>query len=125
MDPGLFRIDFGVLTEAIIAVIVLAFFVERALSLVFEHRVYINHLDKKGFKEPIAFGLSLVVCVGWRFDVIAVVLYGDAPTIAGYAITAAIIAGGSKGSIKLFHDLMNVRSTAAKELAVATNGGKK
>jgi hypothetical protein len=58
MDPSLFRIDWEVLAEAMAAIIVLSFFVERALSLIFEHRLYIEHLDEKGLKEPIAFGLS-------------------------------------------------------------------
>ena len=59
MDPVLFRVDFGVLTEILITIIVFAFFVERALSLVFEHRLYIKHLDKKGWKEPVGQGQSL------------------------------------------------------------------
>lgn len=33
MDPALFRVDFGLLTEILITIIVLAFFVERALIL--------------------------------------------------------------------------------------------
>lgn len=124
MDPALFRIDFAVLTEILITIIVLAFFVERALSLVFEHRYYVKHLGKKGWKEPVAFLLALVVCVGWKFDAIAVLLYGDSPTPVGYGITAAIVAGGSKASIKLFHDLMKVKSTAAKNGTPAGAGGK-
>lgn len=115
MDPALFRIDFAILTEILIAIIVLAFFVERALSLVFEHRLYIKRFDKKGLKEPIAFALALTLCLGWKFDALAVLLYGDSPSPVGYAITAAVIAGGSKGAIKLFHDLMKVKSNAAKE----------
>lgn len=39
MDPALFRIDWEVLAEVLATIIVLSFFVERALSIVFEHRL--------------------------------------------------------------------------------------
>ena len=32
----------------------LAFLIERALSIVFEHRLFVKLLEDKGFKEPIA-----------------------------------------------------------------------
>ena len=34
--------------------------------------------------------------------------------MAGHFITAAIVAGGSKASIKFFHDVMGVMSNAEK-----------
>lgn len=117
MDPALFRIDFEVVAEVLIGIIVLAFFVERALSLLFEHRRYVNRYGGKGYKAPIAFLVSLFVVWYWQFDALGVILRADTTSILGYIITAAIIAGGSKASIKLFHDLLKVRSTAAKELA--------
>ena len=115
MDPSLFRIDFGVLTEVLVTIIVLAFFVERALSIPFEHRLFMRYLDKKGWKEVIAFAVSFLVVSTWQFDALGIVLHADKSTPAGYAITAAVIAGGSKASIKLFQDLMNVKSSAARE----------
>lgn len=51
MDPNLFHLDYERLGEVLITVIVLAFFVERALALVFEHRLFIKHLDKRGRGE--------------------------------------------------------------------------
>jgi hypothetical protein len=42
----------------------------------------------------------------------------------GYLITAAIIAGGSKASLKLFQDLLKVKSTAEKERLAATGKAK-
>lgn len=102
------------LIEVLVAIIVLAFFVERALSVLFEHRLFVAHLGQKGFKEPIAFLVSFGIVQYWNFDALGVVLHADATTWWGYALTAAIIAGGSKASIKLFHDLMSVRSSAAK-----------
>lgn len=114
MDPSLFRIDWEVLAEVMAAIIVLSFFIERALSLVFEHRLYIKHLDKKGLKEPIAFVLSYAVVSGWQFDAMAVILKADETAWWGYLVTAAIVAGGSKASIKLFHDLLNVKSQSLR-----------
>jgi hypothetical protein len=38
MDPNLFHIDLERLFEVLMAIVVLSFFVERALSLLFGHR---------------------------------------------------------------------------------------
>jgi hypothetical protein len=119
MDPALFRIDFELLVEILIAIIVLAFFIERALSIVFEHRIFTTRLAEKGLKEPIAFLVSLGVVWYWQFDALGVVLHAEQTSLWGYLITAGIIAGGSKASIKLFHDLLKVRSTAERERLAA------
>ena len=112
MDPNLFHIDWPQLLEVLAAVVVLAFVVERVLSLIFEHRLYVDHLEAKGFKELIAFVVSLLVCIYWDFDIISVVLTSETTSIIGQIITAGVIAGGSKASMKLFHDVMNVKSIA-------------
>lgn len=121
MDPSLFRIDWEVLAEVLVAIIVLAFFIERALSLVFEHRLFVERLGQKGLKEPIAFLVSLGLVWYWSFDAIGVVLHADTTSWWGYMLTAAIVAGGSKASIKLFHDLLQVKSSAARQLALKTS----
>ena len=113
MDPALFRIDWEVLAEVLTTITVLAFFVERALSLVFEHRIFVAKLNEKGLKEPIAFIVSLVVVSYWGFDALGIIMHADKTTFWGYIITAAIIAGGSKASIKLFHDVLKTKSSAA------------
>jgi hypothetical protein len=112
MDPALFRIDWEILAEVLVTIIVLSFFVERTLSLVFEHRIFVEKLSNKGIKEPIAFAVSLIVVSYWKFDALGIVMNADKATVWGYLITAAIIAGGSKASIKLFQDVMNVKSSA-------------
>ncbi len=116
MDPALFRIDWEVLAELLMTITVLAFFIERALSLVFEHRLFVAKLDKKGVKEPIAFVISLIVVRYWKFDALGILMHADRASIWGYLITAGIVAGGSKASIKLFQDLMKVKSSAVAEL---------
>ena len=52
-DPSLFRMDWEVLAEVLAAIVVLSFFIERAL--LFEHRLFVKTLAQKSLKEPIAF----------------------------------------------------------------------
>lgn len=46
MDPTMFRIAREVLREILVTIVVLSFFIERALALVFEHRPFVDHLQK-------------------------------------------------------------------------------
>lgn len=124
MDPALFRIDWEVLTETLVTIIVLAFFVERALSLLFEHRVFVSRFDGKGIKEPISLLVSYGIVKYWNFDALSIILHGDKTSWIGYLVTAAVISGGSKASIKLFQDVLNVKSTALQAKASATGEGK-
>jgi hypothetical protein len=115
MDPNLFHVDFERVGEVLVAIIVLAFFLERGLALLFEHRWYIKRLDQKGFKEPIAFLVALLICVTWQFDAVSAVILTEKTYFLGYLVTAGIIAGGSKAAIKLFHDVMGVKSSALQQ----------
>jgi hypothetical protein len=112
MDPALFRIDWEVLAEVLTTITVLAFFVERALSLIFEHRFFVQRFNEKGIKEPIAFLISLAVVRYWNFDALGILMHADKTSWWGYLFTAAIVAGGSKASIKLFHDVLKTKSKA-------------
>jgi hypothetical protein len=125
MDPNLFRIDFERAFEVLIAIIVLAFFLERALALIFEHRLYMKKLHNKGFKAPIAFIVSYAVCSGWDFDAISVMLVAEKTTHLGHAITAGIIAGGSKAAIKLMQDVWKIRSETATQIRSEQQPGEK
>lgn len=52
MDPIQFRIDRDLLAEVLTTIIVLAFFIERALSIIVESKWFINtRLDDNGAKE--------------------------------------------------------------------------
>lgn len=112
MDPNLFRIDWEKLAEVLAAVVVLSFVVERALAIVFEHRYFLAHFSKLNIQEAIAFLVSFAICRHWDFDLVSVVLSAEKSSILGHVITAAVIAGGSKASIKLFQDVMGVKSSA-------------
>jgi len=115
MDPNLFHLDWDRLFEVLVTIIVLSFFLERALALVFEHRLFVRYFDKKGLKEPIAFVVALLVCRRWNFDAVSMTILAERTTLLGEVITAAVIAGGSKASIKLFHDTMDIKSMAYRE----------
>jgi hypothetical protein len=45
MDPNLFHIDFERLMEVLITIVILSFFVERALSLLFESKAFIYRTE--------------------------------------------------------------------------------
>ena len=112
MDPNLFHLDWERVSEVLAAIIVLSFVVERALALVFEHRLFVKYLDQSGLKEVIALGVSVGVCIGWHFDALSMIVLSDHTRRLGEVLTGGVIAGGSKASIKLFHDVLNIRSSA-------------
>jgi hypothetical protein len=112
MDPNLFFVDWERLFEVMVMIVVLSFFVERALSPLFESNFYINKFRGKSVKEVIAFALGALVCWHWDFDAFSILLTREKVTLLGAGLTGAIIAGGSKGSIKLFRDVFKFRSTA-------------
>ena len=155
MDPNLFYLDWERTFEALVGIIVLSFFIERTLSLVFESTWWIrqfedprigrplpNHQKPDGaseanvnndeneatisevqkplpaqrvpLKEALSFILALVICRVWDFDAVSIVLLSEHTQLVGIIITAGIIAGGSKGSIALFHNLLGIRSSADK-----------
>ena len=115
MAPDLFAVNWDTLGEALALVVVLSILVERALSVVFEHRYFINKFDESQVKEFIAFAVALGIVSYWGFDIISIIFMGEENTWIGLALTALIIAGGSKGSIKLFQDVMGVKSSARRE----------
>ncbi|HXH65962.1 MAG TPA: hypothetical protein VNI81_02095 [Candidatus Limnocylindrales bacterium] len=114
VDPNLFAIDWEQTGEVLVTIVVLAFFVERALALVFENQWYLEKLGASHVKELVAFLLSALVCVRWRIDALSVILHGDRMTFLGELLTAGVIAGGSKASLKLFRDVMGVENDQAK-----------
>jgi hypothetical protein len=147
MDPGSFHIDFERVMEALLTIVVLSLFVERALSVLFESRAFIyrtesgyiiskikaksgevkkdesgqvveevnNQTKKHGIKESISLIVSVAVCFVWEFDAISIIMQTkNEMTWYGMFITGAIIAGGSKGSMKLFNDVLGFKSSAEK-----------
>ncbi|MFQ5640193.1 MAG: hypothetical protein ACE5IR_19610 [bacterium] len=128
MDPNLFYIDWARLFEALSAIVVLAFLIERALSLLFESRFFINRAQGKNLKELIAFGTGVLVCWYWDFDAVSIIFLKENVTVYGAVITGAVVAGGSKASVKLFRDILGFKSTAEAarqaKIQVVAKGGK-
>jgi hypothetical protein len=125
MDPNLFHLDGERLFEVLVAIVVLSFFIERALSVLFQSRFFLNHWKNKSLKELIAFAVSAFACWYWDFDAVSMVFLKEKVTILGMIITGGIVAGGSKGSIKLFVDLMKFKSTAQQLKEVEDEAEKK
>jgi hypothetical protein len=48
------------------------------------------------------------------------IILTERTTPLGAALTGAIVAGGSKASIKLFHDVLNIRSSAHEQVYPTT-----
>jgi len=71
------------------------------------------------WKEGLAFLLAAAICFAFRFDAISIIFLTGSITTEGTIITAAVVAGGSKASIKLFHDVLGVKSRAVKEVTQA------
>jgi hypothetical protein len=126
MTVDLFHIDYARLAEVMITIVVLSFLLERALSVLFEHRWFILWAEgsveqpksRKGLKEIIATIASVAFCWWQDFDAISIILQSsDKPTFWGVAISGLIIAGGSKASVALFKDLLGFMSNAEKERA--------
>jgi hypothetical protein len=141
LTPYLFHIDYGRLLETLITIVVFSFFIERALAIVFESRIFIDWSEertetevirkdaagiektetiparpkKKSVRELISVIVSTGFCFWINFDAITLILQsGNKMTVGGTVLTGMIIAGGSKASIAFFHNLMGVMSSAEK-----------
>lgn len=112
MDPNFIHLDWERTFDAIMLVAVLAIVVERVLSVIFQNRIYIERVHTDGMKEVIALAASIAACVNWKLDAVGMILLTETTTIAGYIVTGALVAGGSKGSLKLFQDFFDLQSTA-------------
>jgi MFS-type transporter involved in bile tolerance (Atg22 family) len=124
MDPNLFHLDWERLFEVLITIVVLSFLTERALAVLFESRFFVGKLAEKSYKEPIAFVVCALVCVFWKFDALSTILLRERVTVYGAIITGAVIAGGSKASIKLFRDILGFMSSAEKERQLGLSAKK-
>lgn len=138
MDPNLFHLDWARVAEVLVAITVLALLLERALAVLFESKFFLQvvqgkrpetdaqELPKSGrahsgigtfpIKELIAFVVAAIVCVIWKFDAVSMIFLKEQTTVLGAVITGGIVAGGSKASVKLFRDVMGIKSTARRLL---------
>jgi hypothetical protein len=62
VDTTFFYMNWDLVSEVMMPIVVLAFILERALSLMFEHRAHIQKYSNKGLKEPIVLLVASAVC---------------------------------------------------------------
>lgn len=115
MDPLMFGMNGDVVAEVLGTIVLLSLLIERFLSPFFEWRLVLDKIKDRGYKEPIAFFVSLFISYSYEFDALAIIFSQEKNSMIGYLITAGIIAGGSKGSIKLFRDFLGWKSSAQKK----------
>ncbi len=115
MDPNLFHVDWERVFEVLVAIVILAFLLERALAVLFESKWFVDRLQGKNLKELIALVVGIAVCLFWDFDAVSMIFLKENVTVGGAVITGAIVAGGSKASIKLFRNLLGFMSDAEDE----------
>lgn len=115
MDPNLFHVDWERTFEAVGLIVILAFIVERALAVLFESRMFVCRYGSGPAKEVIATVVSIIICFAWKFDALSMIVLTEHTTPWGFVLTGMVIAGGSKGAVKLFHDLLNIKSSAVAE----------
>lgn len=84
-----------------------------------EYEKVLKQKKKRGIKEFITFVVAVIICILAKFDAVTIAFVSNETTggfgYLGYIITGAIIAGGSKGSIKLFKDWIGFMSRAEEQ----------
>ncbi len=119
------------LIQALFKLVVLAIVLERGLSFVFEIRLaplrgrkrlpgqpedpMIAEVFGATVKAVITYAAAFGLCFEFGFDVFGP-LFGvkpaDGPPLLDVFLTAAVVAGGSAGAIKLFQDVLGMSKTA-------------
>lgn len=126
LDPNLFVLKWDVAFEVLGALVLLSFILERALAVLFESRLFVglerrrNATGQGTYKPLIAFAVGALACIVWDFDAVSIILTREKISILGCLITGAVLAGGSKASVKLFHDVLGVYSSSVRKAREAT-----
>lgn len=124
MDPNLFHLDWERTFEVLAAIVLVSMLVERFLSVLFENRFLMPLFAGNGLKELISFAVAFAVCRYGNFDAISMILLRESVGVPGQVLTAGVIAGGSKASVKLFRDVLQFRSTAYQEYSDLRDKGR-
>ena len=150
MDPEMFQFNLEKAGLIFVALFFLSLIVERALALIFEswpfieftedgrvlvemkgidqesepdlYQKYVRRKKKKGLRELISFVVSVIICWLLHFDAVSLVFtHIGTTTIPGYILSGAVVAGGSKGMMKLFKDWLQISSLAEKRRQAILN----
>lgn len=100
-----------------VAVGILGIFVERGLAILFEYPLWIKYMDPRfsWLKEILCLFVCYKISMLLHFDAISLIGGHPDPHTLGIWITAATMAGGAKGSKKLFYDFLDIKSNAARQ----------
>src|SRR5690349_21617441 len=85
-NPLFFHLDYSLLAEVFGALLLLAFVLERGLSMLFDSDLYAK-LHNKGLKAPIAAVAAVMLCRQLHFDILAVVFHQDEASWVGAIVT--------------------------------------
>ena len=95
---------------ALMMLVILSLILERGLAVIFEWGGWREWLGKKKLRAPIALLTAYVICIWFDFDVLSILFAREngysGDFSLGPLITAAVIAGGSKGAILLFQGVL-------------------
>jgi len=112
--------DWETVVNELIKVVLLAFFIERALAVIFDMERVEPALERRDLKPVIAMTVSIALCYGLKINVIGAMAAVDAPLAGrlewlGFALTGLVVAGGSAGAVKLFQDVLGLRRSVRDE----------
>lgn len=103
---------------------ILAFMIERALAVVFEHRLWLNWIGRfRGLKEFVTILAAWKITSWAHFDALAL-LVGQPSVGRSRLVTALIVAGGSKGAVRLMQEYLDIRKPETRILAQKKAAGK-
>ena len=95
---------------ALTMLVILSLILERALAVIFEWGGWREWLASKKLRAPIALGVAYAICIWADFDVLSILFAKENGYTGDFSlgplITAAVIAGGSKGAILLFQGVL-------------------
>lgn len=98
--------DWNIILPELAAVVVAALILERALAVPFEWGPIHDLLKRFKLRAPIAYVVAYLICISAKLDLVVAMSKepgGEFSEISiGAFVTAAVIAGGSKGAILLF-----------------------
>lgn len=120
-DPVQFALQWDAAIEVLALIVLVSFVVERVLAVVFESKQFLAYRAKcrkdqrSSNKELIAYASAALVCIFWNIDLMAVLLSHGHQSLLGQLLTAGVVAGGSKASVKLFRDVIGFKSSAYSE----------
>ena len=112
MDLNLVHLDWERIVEVLAAVVVLSFVIERALAVIFEQKLFLKHFDGKSVKELIAVVVSVVGACELELRCNQHDFAHRPHHVLCELLTGMVVADGSQASLKLFHDVLDIRSSA-------------